>query len=323
MNPPTRTLPSRNGQGVRGRSVFDRIAPIEISVKGIKLCLYGRGKTGKTRLACTFPKPLLIIGTEDGTKSVANVGGVDDGRRFVRAYSSEEFGELVEMLREGKYATVVVDTAGGLQDVIVKEVLGLAEMPVQKSWGMAHKQDWGIIGSQLKERLNKLLALAEPDRDGGNREQMDVVIIAHERTFEVEDVPADLILPTVGAALSPATATWLNGACDYIGQCFIREEKKPMKVKVAGKEKIVTKSTGKGEYCMRVDTHPVYLTGFRVPEGTVLPDAIVNPHYEKIAALIRGDMETACNRLPITSSPLGAVPAANKSGVSSPARPKK
>ena len=57
--------------------VLGRIVPVGSLKKGIKLLAYGRGKTGKTRLFSTFPKPALLIGTEDGTNSIADVKGVD------------------------------------------------------------------------------------------------------------------------------------------------------------------------------------------------------------------------------------------------------
>lgn len=43
----------------------------------MKISVYGRPKTGKTRLSSTFPKPLLILGTEDGTESIKKVEGID------------------------------------------------------------------------------------------------------------------------------------------------------------------------------------------------------------------------------------------------------
>lgn len=58
-------------------SVLDRIAPVALPASGMKMNVYGRSGTGKTTFACTFPKPLLLVGTEDGTRSVYTVKGVD------------------------------------------------------------------------------------------------------------------------------------------------------------------------------------------------------------------------------------------------------
>lgn len=242
----------------------------------MKLLVYGRGKTGKTRLFSTFPKPALLIGTEDGTGSVADVDGLD----FVRLEASSELDLLVAEAQR-KYRSVGLDTAGGLQDLILKEILGLDEIPVQKTWGIAKQQDWGTCGAQLKERLRMLLNLADSNL-------LDVMVIAHERNFNEE--ASDLMTPTVGAALTPSAAGWLNGACDYVCQTFVREEVEFSKLKVAGKTVESKKKTGKAQYCLRIGPHPVYLTGFRVTRKVGdLPDCIVDPDYQKIVNVIKGN----------------------------------
>jgi hypothetical protein len=265
---------------------------------GIKLNVYGRGKTGKTRLAATFPKPLLLIGTEDGTKSVANVPGID----FIRLKASADIDVLAELFESGKsywertktgytqlaapvgspYQTVGLDTAGGLQDIILKEILGLTDVPVQKSWGMAKREDWMVCGAQWKERMRKILDI--PDRIDKN-----VVIIAHERNFK-EEGDSDVMIPSVGAALTPTVAAWLNGACDYVCQAFIREQMtRTEAAPIEGAEKVVMMTpTGKFEYCLRIGPHPVYMTGFRHAVGIEVPEVLVNPSYDLIAKLIKG-----------------------------------
>jgi hypothetical protein len=175
-----------------------------------------------------------------------------------------------------------LDTAGGLQDLILKEVLGLDELPIQRSWGMAQQRDWGTVGLQLKERMRKLLDLAD-------RGIVDIMVIAHERNFNDEG-GSDLMTPTVGAALSPSAAGWLNGACDFICQTFIREHVTVTSTKVAGKEIKQTKKSGKAEYCLRIGPHPVYLTGFRTTrKADELPDVIIDPSYQKIRSIIEGE----------------------------------
>lgn len=266
--------------------ILSRITPVASIEKKMKLLVYGRSKTGKTRLFSTFPKKALLIGTEDGTNSIADSSGVD----FVKVNTSEEFGELVSYLRsEGRYSSACLDTGGGLQDIIVKEVLDLDEVPVQRSYGMGSgkfkdgRQMWGVVGMQFKEHVNRFLKLAE---DG----VIHVVIIAHERNFNDEGGGHELMTPTVGAALTPSVTGWLNGACDYICQAYIREETVTAKIKIPGKGEVdQTKKTGKAEYCLRIGSHPIYITGFRVPRKIgELPDCIVDPDYDKIQRIIKG-----------------------------------
>jgi len=270
-----RIVTKRSAVGVVGR-----IEAVGSGRKGMKINIYGLGKRGKTRFACTFPKHLLLIGTEDGTASLGKMKGVD----FIQITKSSDLDELLPLVAEGKYQSVVLDTAGGLQDLILKEILGLEDIPVQKSWGIAKQQDWGTCGSQTKERLRALLNLAQTVA-------AYVVIVAHERDFSKGDESSsDLgVFPTVGSALTPSVAGWLNGACDYIGQCFLREEVTKKQSKVGKKTIMTTKKTGKIEYCLRVGPHPVYMTGFRVDPSVKLPDAISNPSYAKVVAVINGE----------------------------------
>jgi hypothetical protein len=85
-------------------------------------------------------------------------------------------------------------------------------------------------------------------------------------------------------------AQFLNGTADYICQAYIREQEEVKKVEIAGKVQQMMQRTGKREYCLRVGSHPIFSTGFRLPVGREkdLPDSLVNPDYSKIAALIKG-----------------------------------
>jgi hypothetical protein len=269
----TKRTTTRRTRTKKPEGVASRIHPVG-DMGGIKLLVYGRGKTGKTRFASTFQKKVLIAGTEDGTRSVGNVKGVD----FIQLTSSQDLEDVIKLAQDGGYSTLCLDHAGGLQDLILKEILGLEDVPLQKSWGIAKREDWGTTAIQTKERLRHLLDLADTRK-------MSIVIIAHERNFEETEV-SDLIFPSVGAALTPSVAGWLNGAVEYICQTFIREETKEVRL-VKGK-KPQTKGTGRYEYCLRIGPHPVFMTGFRVPIGVEVPDVVVDPSYTKIRKLIEG-----------------------------------
>lgn len=96
------------------------------------------------------------------------------------------------------------------------------------------------------------------------------------------------MLPHVGAALTPGSVGWLNGAVDYICQTVIRSEIVIEDIPVAGGEPMaVEKRTGKKEFCLRVGVHDVFQTKFR-HVGDFLPDFIVNPTFAKILNLIEG-----------------------------------
>lgn len=253
----------------KGGGVLSRIAPIRLTDVGVKMNVYGRSGTGKTTFACTFPKPLLLIGAEDGTRSVHNVDGVD----FVRLRESGELTDLVVYARDN-YKTTVLDTASSLQDMVLKEILGIDELPAQRNWGMAKQQQWGQCALETKERLRSLLDLP-----------CNVVIVAQEREFNT-DSESDLLIPYVASALTPSVVGWLNPACDYICQTLIRQRMVTKRTKLKGKV-IETQQPGKGvEYCVRVAPSAVYTTKFRAPKGFTLPEMLVDPDYETVQRLI-------------------------------------
>lgn len=256
-------------------SVWDDVVPVtEHKSGGLHMSLYGRSKTGKTRLVSTFPKPMLIIGAEDGTKSISTVKGVD----FVKIRHSDQVGELLEGVSDRGYATVAIDTVSRLADQILMELLGLDKIPEQKSWGLATREQYMEQGTRLKVLMRAALDLPQ-----------HVIMVAHERNFNEETSNSDLLLPSIGSALPPQVTNWLNGAVDYICNTFIREEEITKLVKGPGKKPLKQKrKTGNIEFCLRVGPNPYFMTGFRVPEGQELPEVIVNPHYSKLEKLVQG-----------------------------------
>lgn len=264
----------------RTGSVSSRIVSVgDLPDAGVKMLIYGRSKTGKTSFACSAPKKLLIISAEigeaGGTKSVHNAKGVD----YVQLQSPEEMRELVHDACP-LYQTVVLDTATSFEALVMAHILGIERIPEQKSWGMASREDYGKCGLQVKTYLRELLDLPN-----------NTIVLAQERNFgDDKNTDSDLnILPTIGAGLQPATAGWLNCAVDYIGGTFIRREMKSYVNKVAGKEIVTEKPTGRMEYCLRVGPDPVYTTGFRRPKEFVLPDVIVDPTFTMLQKLISGE----------------------------------
>jgi hypothetical protein len=214
----------------------------------------------------------LLIGPEDGTRSIHNVKGV----KFVKLYKSSEIGDLADHLRRGDYKSVVLDTASMLQHLILKEVLGLKTIPVQFSWGFASREEWGVVALQTKERLAQLLDLP-----------MHVVIVAQERAFNTgEDAEtSEVLLPYVASALSPSIVGWLNPACDYIGQMYKRRKTRQKVVGHGAKKRTIEVRTNEIEYVMRAAPDDVYTTKFRAPKGLKVPSVIVDPTFEKIQAI--------------------------------------
>lgn len=259
------------------RGLLSQASEISFEDEGLKVALYGRSGTGKTTFWSSFPKPILALICSGGKRSgelrsIQNVKGV---KQF-QITSSDQIIQLSEELLESEYKTVVLDHGTHLQDLALKETLGLEEIPVQKTWGIASQQQYGQVGIMMKEYLRSLFELPK-----------HVVIVTQEREFGT-DLETNLIAPSVGVALSPSVAGWLHSSADYIVETFIRKRKEVKTVKIAGKTK-QREVKGEGvEYCLRTGPDEVYTTKFRVPKGRILPDVIVDPTFQKMMNVIQG-----------------------------------
>ena len=254
----------------------------EREIPGMKVNVYGQSGTGKTRFWSTWPQPTLVIlasGGDDPGELIsidtpANRKGIDE----LVIQKLSDINELVEAIKSGelnKYETVVLDHASGLQDIAVKELLGLENSPVQMGWGTASQQQWGQIGLAMKEALRHLLGLKQ-----------NVLIIAQQREFNVDN-ESDQLMPYVASALSPSVVGWLNPAVDYIVQTYKRNKVVTKTKKIAGKEVEQTVQTDEVEYCLRVGPHSMFTTKFRTASEDELPGSLVNPTYDKFVALVK------------------------------------
>jgi hypothetical protein len=248
--------------------------------------LYGRSGTGKTTLWSTFPGPILCMVCSGG-KRPGELRSVDTPANRekisqVAIHNSLEIRDVTAHVKQtGAYSTVILDHASGLQDRVLAELLNMDEVPAQKSWGLASQQTWGQVSAQCKELLRGILSLPT-----------NVVIVAQEREFKPEGGEDSVIAPYVSAGLTPSLTGWLNTAVDYIMQTHLRQKEELVSTTMGqGKQARVvqTRRAVKGvEYCLRTAPDPVYTTKFRLPKGVTLPDAIVDPSYEKIIEVIQG-----------------------------------
>lgn len=269
-------------------SLSSRIVGLDEGLgEGLTVLLYGRSGTGKTTFWATFPAPILVLICSGGVKpgELRSIDTPENRKRIKKLVlqSSADVTEVVETVAPD-FATVVLDHTTGFADLVLSEIIG-RRLPAQNSWGLVSQQQYGQLGLQCKETFRSLLSLSS-----------NVVFVAQERSFggKEEGMDPELVRPTIGAALTPTLTGWLNPACDYVVQTFIRprSETKVMKMNApGGKTKDVsTKVRLEGvEYCLRTGPHDVYHTKFRTPRGRELPDAIVDPSYDKLVEVIRGE----------------------------------
>lgn len=274
QRPPVKVSRGSNG---KVPDVVSRIVPIALPDNGIQMAIYGRSGTGKTALACTFPKPLLLIRPpdDDGRRTIYKVQGVMDAP----VYSVDELEQLTQHLVEvdGKYKTIVLDTMSALQELVLKKVLNVEELPAQMGWGVATQQQWGEVGSGMKELIRRLLQL-----------QCNVLLLAQEREFNTDTNVTGVLAPYVNCGLSPTVASWVGPRVDYLVNTFIREGEREVESGRVINGKKVKMKVKEMQFCLRTGPHAVYNTKFRVPRGKSLPDVIVDPDYSKILKLIEG-----------------------------------
>lgn len=266
---------------------WERLGSESTETDFMKMLIFGGSGTGKTRTASTFPGPILWIICSGIRKSGELLSLSKKTREKItpiRVRNTEEVLKLCEgQAQTGRFTTVVLDHASGLQDYSMREILNIPEMPAQLSFGIASREQWNESNGQCKEILRTLLNL---DCHG--------VVLAQERDFndKLGTGHADSLNPAIGAGLTPGLATWLAPTCDYVCQTYRRAEMIATTQTVGegddAIESVIEVPTGKIQYCARVGPSDTVMTKFRVPEETELPDFIINPSYDKFMRLING-----------------------------------
>ena len=231
--------------------------------------LYGKSGRGKTKTAATFPGPVLFIdiNNEKGLKTVKKVKGL----KFARVKTWKDFQELYWHLRDDSpdYKTIVLDQITGLQDLGMKAVRAHFKLDDDEPFEGFKK--WGKLSGDMKQWLSSYRELSD---------LYNVVFIAHERAFDEGE--SDDLDPSVGARVIPSVGDFVAGACDIIGQSFIRSRKE---------KNNKGKTISVPEYCLRVGPHPIYTTKIRRPaEAGPLPEFIVDPTYRKLVAIESGEV---------------------------------
>ena len=113
----------------------------EIAIqKNVKMMVYGQAGVGKTTLALSSPKPLLLD-FDNGVKRVNNAHLEEVG--IVQISNWQEVTTLLttEVADLAQFDTIVVDTIGKMLDFIIAYRCGGRNPRVQ---------DWGIINSDFK-----------------------------------------------------------------------------------------------------------------------------------------------------------------------------
>ncbi len=292
--PRSAAVPATNG------SILSTAVPTtSLREEWVKVCIYGRNRSGKTTTACMFPKPLLIVSCEPdangGAYSVANVPGVS----LIRVSSKKMPGDRVhgsekvhtiasELVAQNPYRTVVLDTATSLQDIVLIELLGYAKMPEVLSKGIVPRELYPQRAEKLRETLRPLLDLAN----------CHVVVLAQEKDH---NPPEDFggrskLMHTMqqGSFMAPAlgatNAQWLQDACGYVLQIYEDEVTQEVVIPQTGADgkplppAVQRVGTGRRQRHLRLLYHPNFAGGGRWQYNRDTPEFVTAPTPQELYA---------------------------------------
>lgn len=248
----------------RGKAIAlvkKRIVPVSEAEPYLKVLAYGRNGAGKTRFACTAPKPILIDMAEKGTKSVRTYPDV-------QVYHARSWKEIVWAywyLKAGGHdrESVILDTLTGMQNICMVQVLKESgDRDPTKDPKTASQRDWGKLAQLMKEQLLNFRNL-----------DMHVIFTAQERTYDNEEEERLERVPD----LSPGSRATATACVDVIGRMYQKERRTAVK---GGKERV------KWETRMLVGPHDDYTTKDRTG---VLGRIVVEPSIPEILEALNGN----------------------------------
>lgn len=299
------------------------ISVADLNDDKIKLTVYGQNRVGKTTLACTFPKPLLLLSFEPnrtgGAQSIRKVPGVDLVRIKYKPeinpitkqemheggvlYGSASALQLAdELIGDTKYKTVVIDSATSFQDLFLQEILGITKLPEQLNFKSVSGDQYRERSERIKEglrpflNLNKHVVITAKEKDHNPPKEEKI----NPNTGKLSpDMRAKFLRGMqpesfFAADLGGAAVSWLHDACDYIGRLYLDKEvivhegQTRMLNGKPQKTPDTYEETGRIVHRLRTMYHPNYAAGFRASTPSAVPECIDEPTYEKIRTVVDG-----------------------------------
>lgn len=235
------------------------------------LLIYGRSGTGKTTLSSSLPKPILFIDIKDkGTESL-KVQGVKKGDVII--FEVETFDDVYEAIEEAKnptqvdeYKSIVADHMSALTELARAKVLQ------EENKSKLTQQLHGYVGEYMKEFIDEFKGLSN--------EGIIPCFLAQDRTTNAEGDGDDQLMPEVGPGVPPGVSKYLCATVRVIGYTYIQEEVTPKAN--GGVDREI-------QYRLRLGPNPYYTTKITAPKDVTIPTYIVDPTYQKIVDIIKGE----------------------------------
>ena len=220
---------------------------------------WGKSGTGKTKFVASFPKPLLYIRVgDDGSNTIANV----DGIKAIHAETLEQLKEIgKELQKDKKFASVAVDTFSMITNVWIDQNI------TQKKKKMT-QQAWGDLKVETEELIKIFHEVAATHI---------VALTCHESNDSIEGME-DEIIPDFRPNTTKGARTYLEGMANY-GIHMAKMRKTVIK---DGVEKEVVRYVG------QLGANSYYWTKLQIDPDIKVPEAVVNPTYDKIMKIVNG-----------------------------------
>jgi hypothetical protein len=251
------------------KRVEKKIVKASDMVDPIRMLVYARPKTGKTRLIATAPDVLVVDVKERGQKSVRR-----DLNPWVMPVTGWlEIDDIYWYLKEGnhKFKSVAIDGITGMQTLCMNFVLGeQVALDASRDPDMPTRQAWGKVGQLMKTQITNFVNL-----------EMNVIFTALTRVNTSRDEDEDDLGDSqTGPAVSPSVAGHVEAAVDVIG--YLVKRQVTVKKKGGGKKKVSRKR-------LIVEGTERYLVGDRTG---ILPPHVDAPDLTELFNLInQGDTE--------------------------------
>lgn len=250
--------------------VLSRVKPVSETDDFNTAIYYGRSGTGKTTLAASYPKKLLLLDFKDrGTDSIKDVKGVE----VLEIDNWDDVEDTYWALKakpEG-WKSLALDTVSGMQTLAIRKVK--EDNKIDETEYLS-RRNWGEVAGLMTTWLMNYRDLP-----------MHLVFLAADRIKNASDeedeasYEEERLEPEVGPALAPSIARILNASVKVIGNTFVRQRRA---VK-GGKTVEIT------NYMLRIGPHPYYITKIRSPKAHLTPGSIKNPTFEKITKIMKGE----------------------------------
>ena len=264
-------------QSKSSSSMLSKAMDVSKANQAISALLYGRSGTGKTTLSGTFPGPLLVLDIgERGTGSISDVKGA----KVLKINEWKDFEDVYFELKKGghSFESVSVDSLHALQALAINHVKKQAK---KSDDDQTSQRDFGQAGALMQQWIRNYRDLVDDD--------MNIVFLAHDRVHEYEGEDDEMITPEVGPRLMPAVASCAVGSVNVVGYTMIKQT-------VSEKKKLGQKAESKIEYCLRIGPHPLYTTKIRTDKNNHTPEFIVDPTYDKLVSVIKGEEKKVSSR---------------------------